>query len=456
MPYFIEADNPDCSGWATVKDDGEVMGCHATKADAVDQMVALSIAEDVEPGGERAATAPVELRQVDLNVPAYIRVAAQRGLDYHAEGLSGDGVTPGTIREARAMARGDITEDKVIRANAWAARHAVDLEASKNSDPDDDEWPGAGAVAHFLWGINPLDPVPAWDWFARKAEQIADEEDDDNSDSDDSDDDDSDDDNDVARSLTISRVAGRIPTRTDGGAAMTMTDRGAGRQIRHFNLTDFEFRDDGATGFRFEGVASVVDAPYSVRDQWGEYTETIRSGAFNKTLRDSKADVALFVNHNVAGVPLATRGAGTLSLSADPNLRVGADLDPARPDVQVIRSAVTRGEMSQMSIGFFVPKARDKWNDDRTERTISEVQLVETSIVWRGANPLTSGSMRSVDQFMESLTDIEMSEDEVRRAIAALELRLPAIEAETTAGEIVVTDDLRTLWDQRATPTAWL
>jgi len=57
---------------------------------------------------------------------------------------------------------------------------------------------------------------------------------------------------------------------------------------------------------------------------------------------------------------------------------------------------------------------------------------------------------------MESLTDIEMSEDEVRRAIAALELRLPAIEAETTAGEIVVTDDLRTLWDQRATPTAWL
>jgi HK97 family phage prohead protease len=237
---------------------------------------------------------------------------------------------------------------------------------------------------------------------------------------------------------------------------MTMTDRGAGRQVRHYDLTDFEFRDDGATGFTFEGVASVVDAPYGVTDQWGTYTETIRAGAFNKTLRDSKADVALFVNHNAAGVPLATRGAGTLALSADPHLRVVADLDPARPDVQVIRSAVSRGEMSQMSIGFMVPKARDSWNDDMTERTISEVQLVETSIVWRGANPLTSGSMRSVDEFLESLTDVEMSEDEVRRAIAALELRLPADEVEPIAGGFVTTDDLRTLWDQRATPAAWL
>lgn len=54
MPYFIESDNPECSGWATVKDDGEVMGCHQTKQEAIDQMVALSIAEDVEPGGERS------------------------------------------------------------------------------------------------------------------------------------------------------------------------------------------------------------------------------------------------------------------------------------------------------------------------------------------------------------------------------------------------------------------
>jgi hypothetical protein len=54
MPYFISDKNPDCSGWAVEKSDGEVMGCHQTKEEAIDQMVALSIAEDMEPGGERA------------------------------------------------------------------------------------------------------------------------------------------------------------------------------------------------------------------------------------------------------------------------------------------------------------------------------------------------------------------------------------------------------------------
>jgi hypothetical protein len=54
MPYFISESNPDCSGWAVEKEDGEVIGCHMTKQDAIDQMVAVSIAEDMEPGGERA------------------------------------------------------------------------------------------------------------------------------------------------------------------------------------------------------------------------------------------------------------------------------------------------------------------------------------------------------------------------------------------------------------------
>jgi HK97 family phage prohead protease len=54
MPYFITDSAEGCSGWATIKDDGEVIGCHTTKQDAVDQMVAVSIAEDMEPGGERA------------------------------------------------------------------------------------------------------------------------------------------------------------------------------------------------------------------------------------------------------------------------------------------------------------------------------------------------------------------------------------------------------------------
>jgi hypothetical protein len=240
MPYFITDKSPDCSGWATIKEDGEVIGCHTTKQDAVDQMVAVSIAEDMEPGGERAlpdnyrpalspdvpegracgncafydddnviadgdnlkawcekwdeyvdggfycnAWQPHEeemeeeeeeeeesVRQVSLEIPVYIRIAARKGLDYYGQGLAGEGLVDRTVREARDMARGDITEDKVVRANAWAQRHAVDLQAPKNSDSTDDQFPGAGAVAHYLWGINPLNPQPARDWFARKSEAI--------------------------------------------------------------------------------------------------------------------------------------------------------------------------------------------------------------------------------------------------------------------------------------------
>ena len=232
MPYFITDKSPDCSGWATIKEDGEVIGCHTTKQDAIDQMVAVSIAEDMEPGGERAlpdnyrpALSPdvpegracgncyfydetnvqgegenlkaycerwdayvnggfycnawqpheeedEEDRQVSLEIPVYIRTAARKGLDYYGQGLAGEGLVDRTVREARDMARGQISEDKVVRSNAWAQRHAVDLQAPKNSDAGNDEFPGAGAVAHYLWGINPLNPQPARDWFERKSEAI--------------------------------------------------------------------------------------------------------------------------------------------------------------------------------------------------------------------------------------------------------------------------------------------
>ena len=193
--------------------------------------------------------------------------------------------------------------------------------------------------------------------------------------------------------------------------------------IRSFDFTEFEFRDEGSAGVVFEGVASVVDTPYMVRDQWGTFEETIRAGAFNKTLKDGKADVALFVNHDTRALPLATRLDGSLVLGANPHLTVRATLNPARPSVQEVRHAVSDGQARQMSIGFSVPKARDQWSEDFSQRTISEVQLSEASIVWRGASPTTSGAMRSFDMFMRSLTDVDMTEAEMRRAVKSMQHR---------------------------------
>jgi hypothetical protein len=43
MPYFISDSADGCDGWATIKGDGEVIGCHTTKQAAIDHMVAISI-----------------------------------------------------------------------------------------------------------------------------------------------------------------------------------------------------------------------------------------------------------------------------------------------------------------------------------------------------------------------------------------------------------------------------
>jgi len=56
MPYFVSDKQADCSGWATVKQESDgsytTLACHDTKQDAIDQMIAVSISEDIEPGGE--------------------------------------------------------------------------------------------------------------------------------------------------------------------------------------------------------------------------------------------------------------------------------------------------------------------------------------------------------------------------------------------------------------------
>ena len=110
-----------------------------------------------------------------MEAPQYIIDAAKRGLELLREGKGGDGLTEGTKDAARKMADGEVSEDKVVKASAWHARHKVDLDSPNNSNPQDKDYPAAGAVAHFLWGINPLDPQPARDWFDRQSEKIQNE-----------------------------------------------------------------------------------------------------------------------------------------------------------------------------------------------------------------------------------------------------------------------------------------
>lgn len=212
---------------------------------------------------------------------------------------------------------------------------------------------------------------------------------------------------------------------------------------RTFTVEDLELRaPDSADTWTLEGIAATVDHPYTVRDRFGEFTETIAEGAFDRTLGNDQARVSLFVSHQHSAPPMATRRAGTLSLTADPHLRVTAELDPARPDVQIVRSAIKRGEMTEMSVGFNDVKDGRVWNDDYTESTVNQLALREVSIVEEGANDVTMASIRSIAADIERGVDYD--ETELRRVLARIHSMLTPDLAVLEDGETVAEPAERT------------
>jgi len=405
MPYFISDKQSDCAGWATVKEETDgtytTIGCHENKQDAIDQMVAVSIAEDMQPGGEvnkrelpdnyrpalsedvpegracgnclfyneekqnpegtkawcerwndyvdgayycNAWQPQINSRQVDLSVPQFIQANAKRGLEYLAEGYGGDGLTEGTKRAAREMAAGNITEDKIRKMAPWFARHKVDGQAPKNSNPSDPGYPGAGLVAWLLWGGDSNFSDRAQNWAQRKIDALDAEED------------------------SRSKMTKKIERRT-------------------FTIKNVEARQAEDGTMRLSGYAAVfnddsVPLPF---------IERIAPGAFRKTLTETP-DVRLLINHE--GLPLARTKNGTLRLKED---EIGLYMDADLPDTQAARDLYTlveRGDVDQMSFAFRV--IRQKWNEGRTERTLTELSLADgdVSVVTYPAYPTTTVEAR--------------------------------------------------------------
>lgn len=292
------------------------------------------------PSAYRSAEPLLEER---ATAPGYIRRAARRGLAYYEQGLGGSGLARSTIDEARLMAAGTISDNKIIRANAWQARHAVDLMTPANNDSSNDGFPGPGAVAHYLWGIDPTNPEPARAWFARETERVRQE----------------------------ARAMSKFETRA-------------------FEVELLEVRGAG-DGMTFSGYAAVFNSPSEPLP----FVETIAPGAFTRTL-SPRNNVRMLVNHNPEKVLASTR-AKTLTLTQDDRgLRAEASL----PDTTYARDlsvSMQRGDINSMSFGFTVPRGGDSWSSDGSQRTLTEVRLHEVSVVTFPAYPRTSAQVRSVD-----------------------------------------------------------
>ena len=146
MPYFIVATND--GGWNTVKDDGTVLGKHKTKVEAIKQMVAVSLAEKIPPGGELKRAVPAG----SYDPPAGVAVAAKRALKWISEGKAGQGFTDVGRRRASQLASGvAVSADVVNRMISYFARHEVDKQAT-GFNAGEDGFPSAGRVAWDAWG----------------------------------------------------------------------------------------------------------------------------------------------------------------------------------------------------------------------------------------------------------------------------------------------------------------
>ena len=299
-----------------------------------------------------------ESRAVNLSPPAYMKAAARRGLAYHKEGLSGDGLADATVREARAMARGNVTADKWVRINAWIARHLVDLDAPA-ANPNNEKYPSAGVVAHLLWGSGPSKAN------ARRTKDFAESV--------------------VARLEEENRNL----TTTKGESVSKV-------EVRN-TPAKFEMRAE-SDGMTFEGYAAVWDSPSEPLP----FTERIKQGAFERSIKRARNDIKLLWNHDSGSILGSTR-AGTLKLVEDNiGLKVIASLPhtTAGLDAAVL---LKRGDIDSMSFGFSVPAGGDSWNDDGSERTLKSVRLHEVSIVAFPAYTGTAGKtlVRGLDKVAE-------------------------------------------------------
>lgn len=429
MPYYISDQQSDCAGWATIVADSasdpapRVVGCHQTKQDAIDQMIAASLSDGLEPMGDWATRSLLtdaqlmtdddvneqyemkqdaslevdalkraydavksildeitekigevsvepmgetemevedememdsrEQRAIDLSAPQFMRDNAERGLQYHEEGLSGDGLEPQTVEDARKMVDGEVSPEKWRKIAPWIARHMVDLEASEGEIT-------AGVVAHLLWGSGSTkeEAQRTMDYAQNIIDNLDAELEDE------------------ARTAPAVREHRWVISKSN-------------EQRKQIAYTNLELRalDDSEDGWTVSGYAAVFDSP-SEPLPW---TEFVRRGAFKKTINDG-ADVRLLIDHT--GVPLARTKSGTLTLREDDKgLFMEARLDPNNPDAVKMRSALMRGDVTQMSFAFETIK--DGWNGDRSVRELKEVRLHDVSLVTYPAYEETSAEIRN-------------------------------------------------------------
>ena len=466
MPYYITDKSEQCSEWAVIKADGEVLACHDTKESAIDQAIAVSLAEDTEFGGERAAVgllASGDWVSWDTNDPTILaqvvvvedQYAVVRVFEYEYGVFSPtdklmvinvlsidktqrperiaveeeempepeddmDDIMPGEEFTSRALpdelevgdfvswrASGGRARGRIVRINRNGDLTAPESDFTVTGTPDD---PAALIRIYEQtadgWSDTPVIVVHRFTTLTK----IDDLEDESN----------------AARSRA-NRIIARIDTKENDMTETTeKTNRWAdvARAIQkkidgestakepeiRTTSTDFELRAEEGDGMTFTGYASVFN---SSSEDLGGFREFVAPGAFKRSLQ-ARNEIKLLWNHDTSE-PLASVRGGSLQLVEDSHgLKVTAKLPNTtrgRDVAELLRSKV----IDSMSFGFNVIK--DSWSNNGSVRTLESVRLSEVSVVTFPAYQATTAQVRSMapsidaDELANALLKLESGED---------------------------------------------
>ena len=457
MPYYITDSAEGCSGWATIKEDGEVMGCHDTKQDAIDQGLAIAQNEGSEFLGERAMPGTLKpgdfvswkehgetyqgrIREVvttgNVNIPGSgVQITGTifdpAALVQMYEQVDGQWVEASTflgLKFSQLSGISALIDDEMPEfsfdeplLDASDAPSSVDENREVNLTPPaymraaarqglkyhEEGYSGDGLVDRTVSEARAMAEgnvtADKWvriaAWIARHMDDL------------DAPDANPSSDGYPSAGVVAHLLWGSGPSKRAATRAMEYAEgvvarlEEENRQLVNVeakdmakietrtNNTQFEVRELDGGGMTFTGYAAVFNAPSEPLP----FTERIAPGAFKRSLQ-SRNDIKLLWNHE-SGTVLGSTRAGTLRLEEDNvGLRVSADL----PDTQAGRDAaylIKRGDVDAMSFGFSVPKGGDEWVS-ADERVLNSVRLFETSIVAFPAYEQTAGStaVRGLDK----------------------------------------------------------
>lgn len=191
------------------------------------------------------------------------------------------------------------------------------------------------------------------------------------------------------------------------------------KDMERRNFTVVELRVEGDEKPKIKGHAAIFN---SMSEQMWDFREMIEPGFFKDCLQD---DVRGLFNHD-SNIVLGRTTSGTLTLEED-ELGLRVVIDP--PDTALVNDMVLapmrRGDINQMSFGFFVKSkiSGDEVDGDEWVKTGDEVirvlkaggckRLYDVSPVTYPAYPETSVAVRSrFEEFQKDHPGVRMDPDD--------------------------------------------